>query len=125
MPLSIYKKLGLGEAKTTNVCLQLADKTIKKPEGIMENVLVKTGKFIFSVDFVVLDFKEDENVPLKLGMPFLYTTKVIIDVYDVTLTLRIGEESCKFDLYQDMKHSFEKEFCMRVDMVDDYMNKVQ
>ena len=65
----------------------------------MENVLVKAGKFIFPVDFVVLDFKEDENVPLILGMPFLYTSKAIIDVYDGTLTLRVGEESCKFDVY--------------------------
>ena len=125
MPLSVYRKLGLGEAKTTSMCLQLADKTIKKPEGIVKNMLVKAGKFIFPVDFMVLDFKEDENVPLILGMPFLYTTKAIIDVYDGTLTLRVCEESCKFDLYQGMKHSFEKEFCMRVDVVDDYINKVQ
>ena len=90
----------------------------------MENVLVKAGKFIFSVDFVVLDFKEDENIPLILGMPFLYTSKSIIDVYDGTLTLRVGEESCKFDLYQGIKHPFKNDFCMRVDVVDDYMNKV-
>ena len=125
MPLSVYRKLGLGEVKTTSMCLQLVDKTVKKPEGIVENVLVKAGKFIFPVDFVVLDFEEHENVPLILGMPFMYTAKAIIDVYDGTLTLRIGEKSCKFDLYQDMKHSFEKKFCMRVDVVDDYMNKVQ
>ena len=79
--------------------LRLADKTVKKLEGIVENVLVKARKFIFPVDFVVLDFEEDENVPLILGMPFMYTTKAIIDVYDGTLTLRVGEESCKFDLY--------------------------
>ena len=56
MPLSIYRKLGLGEAKPTNIRLQLADRTVKEPEGIVEDVLVKAGKFIFPVDFVVLDF---------------------------------------------------------------------
>ena len=91
----------------------------------MENVLVKAGKFIFPVDFVVLDFKEDENIPLILGMPFLYTSKAIIDVYDGILTLRVGKESCKFDVYQGMMYASENDFCMRVDVVDDYMNKVQ
>ena len=56
MPLSIYRKLGLGETKSTNIRLQLADRTVKEPEGIVEDVLVRAGKFIFPVDFVVLDF---------------------------------------------------------------------
>ena len=86
---------------------------------------MKAGKFIFSVDFVVLDFKEDENIPLILGIPFLYTSKAIIDVYDGTLTLRVGDESCKFDVYQGMMYPSKIDFCMIVNLVDDYMNKVQ
>ena len=86
---------------------------------------MKAGKFIFPIDFVVLDFKEDENVPLILGMPFLYTSKAIIDVYNRTLTLRVSAESCKFDVYQGMMYPSENDFCMRVDVVDDYINKVQ
>ena len=54
MPLSIYRKLEIGEAKTTNMCLQLADKINKKPEGIVEDNLVKAGKFIFPVDFMLV-----------------------------------------------------------------------
>ena len=65
----------------------------------MEDVLVRARKFIFPVDFVVLDVEEDEDVPLILGIPFLYTAKAIIDVYNRTLTLRVGEESCKFNIY--------------------------
>ena len=49
--------------------------TIKKPKGIVEEVLVKVGKFIFPVDFIILDFKEDEDVPLIRRMPFMYTTE--------------------------------------------------
>ena len=99
MPLSIYRKLGLGEAKPTNIHLQLVDRTVKEPEGIVKVVLVRAEKFIFPIDFVILDFEEDEDVPLILGMPFLYTAKAIIDAYDGTLTLRVGEESCKFNIY--------------------------
>ena len=88
-----------GEARPTNVHLQLADRTVKELEGIVEDVLLRAGKFIFLVDFVVLDFEKDEDVPLILGMPFLYTAKAIIDVYNGTLTLRVGEESCKFNIY--------------------------
>ena len=51
------------------------------------------------MDFIVLDFEEDEDVLFILGIPFLYTAKAIIDVYDGTLTLRVGEESCKFNIY--------------------------
>ena len=93
MPLSVYRKLRLGEAKATNICLQLIDRTTKKPHGIVEDVLVKARKIIFLVDFIVLNFKEDENVPLILSMSFIYTTKAIIDVYEGTLTLRFGEDS--------------------------------
>ena len=91
--------VGLGEARPTNIRLQLVDRTVKELEGIVEDVLVRAGKFIFLVDFIILDFEKDEDVPLILGMPFLYTTKSIIDVYDGTLTLRVGEKSCKFNIY--------------------------
>ena len=99
MSLSIYRKLGLVKAKPTNTQLKLADRTLKELEGIVEDMLARAGKFIFQVDFIVLDFKEHEDVPLIIGMPFLYTVKAIIDVYDGTLILRMGDESCKFDVY--------------------------
>ena len=91
---------------------------IKKLEGIIEDVLVKARKFIFLVDFVVLVFKEYEDVPLTLGMPFMYTAKVIIDIFEGTLTLRVGKESCRFDIYQGMKHPPEFDNCIHIDMVD-------
>ena len=64
MPLSIFRKLELGEVKPTTVSLQLADRSIKHPRGIIEDVLVKVDKFIFPVDFIVLDMEEDREVPL-------------------------------------------------------------
>ena len=70
MPLSILQKLGLKEPTPSNVTLQLADKSIAYPKGVLEDVLVKVDKFIFPVDFVVLDMKEDQHVPLILGRRF-------------------------------------------------------
>jgi hypothetical protein len=62
MPYTVYEKLGLGELQPTFITLQLADKSIKRPKGILEDVFVKVGKFILPVDFIVLDM---ENVTPK------------------------------------------------------------
>ena len=52
---SMYKQLGLGELKPTTITLSLADKSVKVPKGIVEDVLVKVDKFYYPVDFIVLD----------------------------------------------------------------------
>ena len=57
LPYSVYKQLGLGELKPTNIILSLADRSVKIPKGIVEDVLVKVDKFYYPVDFVVLDTK--------------------------------------------------------------------
>ncbi|GJR35997.1 reverse transcriptase domain-containing protein [Tanacetum coccineum] len=62
--------------------IQLADRSIKYPIGVCENLLVKVNKFIFPVDFVVLEMDEDELVPIILGRPFLATARAIIDVHE-------------------------------------------
>ena len=78
MPLSIYKKLGIGRVRDTRMTLQFADKSYKFPYGIVEDVLVKVDKFIFPVDFVVLEMEEDDDIPLILGRPFLQTGRCLI-----------------------------------------------
>ena len=62
MPLLEFKKLGLSEVKPTTISLQMADHSLTFPRGIIEDVLVKVDKFIFSVDFVVLDMEEDREI---------------------------------------------------------------
>ncbi|XP_055959793.1 uncharacterized protein LOC130014857 [Mercurialis annua] len=91
MPLSICRKLGMvKEMMNTTVSLQLADKSITYPSGVLEDILIKVDKFIFPIDFIVLDMEEDKEVPLLLGRPFLATSKAIIDVEGGKLTLRVG-----------------------------------
>nr|GFB23871.1 reverse transcriptase domain-containing protein [Tanacetum cinerariifolium] len=73
--------------------LGLADRTISKPTGVVENVFVKVGKFYFPADFVILDFVADPRVPLILGRPFLSTAHALINVYEGEITLRHDDQS--------------------------------
>ena len=66
MPLSVFKKLRLGESKPTTISLQLVDRTIKHPRGLLEDMLIKVGKLIILVDFIVLDMEEDQDIPIIL-----------------------------------------------------------
>ncbi|GKF44910.1 hypothetical protein Tco_0131462 [Tanacetum coccineum] len=81
MPYSTYTNLGLGTLSHTRLTIELVDRTIKHPRGITQNMLVRIGKFISSIDFIMLDIPEDDEVPLILGRPFLSTAHSKIDVY--------------------------------------------
>ncbi|GKE00429.1 hypothetical protein Tco_1388412 [Tanacetum coccineum] len=67
MPFSTYINLGLGNLSHTRMTIELADITIKQPKGIATNVLVRIDKFVFPIDFVILDIPEDGDTPLILG----------------------------------------------------------
>ncbi|XP_022881095.1 uncharacterized protein LOC111398428 [Olea europaea var. sylvestris] len=121
MPLSVFKKLGLGEVKLTTMTLQLADRSLTYPRGIIEDMLVKVDKFIFPADFVVLDMEEDQEIPLILRRPFLVTERALIDVQGGQLTLRVNEEEVRFNIYQAMKYSDDNDTCHRIDFIDSAM----
>ena len=80
MPLYVFKQLEVEECRPTTVTLQLAERSHAYPKGKIEDVLVKVEKFIFLVDFIVLDFEAGKKVPIILGRPFLATGKTLIDV---------------------------------------------
>ncbi|GJW92697.1 putative reverse transcriptase domain-containing protein [Tanacetum coccineum] len=96
MPLSTYLNLGLGELAHSKLTVELADRTVKYPKGIVENVLVGIGKFVFPIDFIILDMPEDIKVSLIPGRPFLSTAHAKIDVFKRKITLRVGEEKIIF-----------------------------
>ncbi|GJU98817.1 putative reverse transcriptase domain-containing protein [Tanacetum coccineum] len=96
IPFSTYTNLGLGILSHTRLTIELADRIIKQPRGIAENVLVKIGKIIFPIDFIILDIPEDDDIPLILGRPFLSTGHSKIDGYKRKITLRVGEEKLVF-----------------------------
>ena len=80
MPLSVVKRLSLEELTPTAMTLQMVDRSMVQPEGILEDELIKLGKFIFLVDFVVMNMREDKHVPLLLGRLFFATGVALIDV---------------------------------------------
>ena len=104
MPLSMFKRLKLGEPKSTTISLQLADRSYQHPRGIIENDLVKVGKFILQADFVILDMEEDDSVPIILGRPFLASGKAQINVQEGELKLRVQGEEVTFHVFQPTKH---------------------
>ncbi|GKC00246.1 hypothetical protein Tco_0986382 [Tanacetum coccineum] len=124
MPYSMYARLDLGELKPTRMCIELANKSTQYPKGIVENVIVKFDKFIFPVDFVVLDMKEDHKIPIILGRPFLATTHAMIDVFNKKIYFKVGNETITFDIHKSMKFStLEDDECLSIDMVDKVVSK--
>ena len=103
LPYSVYKQLGLGELKPTNITLSLADRLVKIPKGIVEDVLVKVDKFYYPVDFVVLDTEPiasgPTHVPIILGRPFLATSNVIINCRNGVMQLTFGNMTLELNIF--------------------------
>ena len=125
MPFSVYRKLGVGEVKPTSVSLQMADRSLKRPRGILEDVLVKVNKFIFPADFIILDMEEDEHLPIILGRPFLATGKALIDVQKGDLTLRVLDEEVSFNVFNTLKFPSmnDSSSCYMVDEIECMINE--
>nr|GEY72250.1 reverse transcriptase domain-containing protein [Tanacetum cinerariifolium] len=95
------EKLDDPELTPTRMTLELADRSITRPKGVVENVFVKVGKFHFLTDFVVVEFEADLRVPLILGRSFLRTGRTLIDVYGEEITLRYNPKSSSPTLVSD------------------------
>ncbi|GJS76544.1 retrovirus-related pol polyprotein from transposon TNT 1-94 [Tanacetum coccineum] len=88
MPFSMFRRLGLGNPRPVNMVIEMADRSMQSPKGIVENVLVKIHKFIFLVDFVILDIIEDNKVSIILGKPMQATAHDRIDVFGGKISFR-------------------------------------
>ena len=103
LPYSMYKQLGLGELKPTNITLSLADRSVKIPKGIVEDVLVKVDNFYYPVDFVVLDtepmVERTHQVPIILGMPFLAIANAIINCRNGVMQLTFGSMTLELNIF--------------------------
>ncbi|XP_019242571.1 PREDICTED: uncharacterized protein LOC109222705, partial [Nicotiana attenuata] len=80
--------------------IDLADRSIAHPEGVIEDVLLQIGKFIFPADFIILDYEADELVPIILGRPLLATGDAIINVREGKMILRVDDEEAVFNVYK-------------------------
>ncbi|XP_075108939.1 uncharacterized protein LOC142180769 [Nicotiana tabacum] len=118
MSLAVYTKLGIGRARLTSMLLQLADRTVKRPTGILDDVLVQVGKFVFPADFVILDCEVDEEIPITLGRPFLATGRALIDCETGELKMRPNDEEVIFNVQHSMRRPSEYVNCSIVEAVD-------
>ncbi|RVW66561.1 hypothetical protein CK203_063862 [Vitis vinifera] len=133
LPYSVYKELGLGELKPTSITLSLADRSVKIPRGVIEDVLVQVDKFYYPVDFVVLDtdpiVKGINYVPIILGRPFLATSNAIINCRNGVMQLTFGNMTLElniFHLCQKHIHPEEDEGpekCMIDTLVEEHCNQ--
>lgn len=74
IPYTMFKNIGLSESQPTRITLQLADRSISHHRGIIEDVYIKVDKFIFPIDFVILDVDDDVKLPLIIYREVLSCT---------------------------------------------------
>jgi hypothetical protein len=88
---------------------------------VAEDVLVTVEKFMFPVDSVIMDIEEDVEVPLILGRPFMKTARVIIDVDNGKLKVRVQDEEVNFNVLDALHHPKDKLQSFKVDVLDEVL----
>jgi hypothetical protein len=122
----VYEKLSLGESSTNFNTLQLADRSIKRPRGILENVLVKVKKFIVPVDFVVLNMEEatmSSSLPIILGRSFMNTVDTNICVKKGIISMEVNGKKVEFKVFDVMKLPPNNHKCFNIGMVQSTVKK--
>ncbi|GKB39609.1 reverse transcriptase domain-containing protein [Tanacetum coccineum] len=120
MPYSLYASLFENTLKLTRMSIRLANHTYQYPMGLTENMLVQVGKFVFPIDFVILQMEEDDKVFLILGRPYLHIANAIIRVKNKELNLGVRDDRITFLINKAMQHSHSNDdTCFRMDVIDE------
>lgn len=85
----------------------MTGRTLKRLIGVLHDVLVKVGLFIFPIHFVILDYEVDFEVPIILGRPFLTTRRVLVDMKKGQMKIRLTNEETNFNIWRSVKQSSE------------------
>lgn len=127
MPYTVYEELRLGELKPTSITLQLADRSIRRPRGILEDVLVQVNEFILPADFVVLDMEDSpmpSSLPIILGRPFMITADTKISVKKGTIRMKVDGKKIEFMLSDTIKLPHDNHDCFKIDVVGSVVEQV-
>ncbi|GJQ96859.1 reverse transcriptase domain-containing protein [Tanacetum coccineum] len=120
MPYSLYTSLSKNTLKPTRMSIRLANHNYQYPMGVAENMLIQVRKFVFPVDFLILQMEEDDKVPLILGRPFLHTADAIIRVKNKELNLGVEDDKITFLINKAMQHSHSNDDTFfRIDVIDE------
>ncbi|RDX67622.1 hypothetical protein CR513_53476, partial [Mucuna pruriens] len=121
MPASIYRYLNFGDLEPTGMTIQLANKSIVQPLGVLEDVLVQVNELIFPTDFYVLDMEDEtsrKESTLILGRPFLMMARTKIDVHAGTLSMEFSDTFVQFNIFEAMKHPTEDHSLFGIDVIE-------
>ncbi|XP_058217027.1 uncharacterized protein LOC131327924 [Rhododendron vialii] len=122
LPFSVYQELGLGEMKPTRVTLQLADRSVRTPRGVVEDVLVQVGQFVYPVDFVILDTNPIDSsaasTPVILGRPFLATADAVINCRNGLLNMTFGNMKMEVNVFNVGSQMGDDEYVNEVSLID-------
>ena len=124
LPYSVYQQLGLGELRPTRITLQLADRSIRVPRGMVEDVLIQVDKFYFPVDFIVIDTQPSvsssvpNSIPVILGRHFLATSNALINCRNGVLKISFENMTAELNIFNVNKQPGEFEDIREVGCVD-------
>ena len=104
MPLSMCKRIGNLEISPTRMTWHLANHSITRSYGVVEDVLAKVRQFTFPVDFVIRDIEEDAQIPFILGRPFMLMAKCVVDMGNGNLEMSVDDQKVTFNLFNAIKH---------------------
>ncbi|KAL1210711.1 hypothetical protein V5N11_030344 [Cardamine amara subsp. amara] len=119
MPLSVAKRLGLMVFKPHKISLILVDRSIHRPEGLLENVPVWIGECIIYTDFIVLKLEEEPRDLIILGRPFLAITGAIMNVQKRIIKIHLSDLVMRFDLDKMNKRPVSDNQTFWVDTLDE------
>ncbi|XP_028220293.1 uncharacterized protein LOC114401918 [Glycine soja] len=120
---SMCQRLGELEIMATRMPLQLADRSITRPYGEIEDVLVQVKHLIFPANFIVMDIEEDVDIPLILGCSFMYTASCVVDMGKKKLEMGIEDQKISFDLFNEERKLLDQNVCLQVKELDEKVLK--
>jgi len=108
----------IDDLKPTKMTLQLADLSIIYPTRILEDIPIKVGKIYIPTDIVVVAIKEDSEISILLGRPFLTTVGAVINFKYGKIVFHVGDEKVEFEIAKLMKGPSIFDSCCIIDVTD-------
>jgi hypothetical protein len=128
LPYSVYLQLGLEELKPTSMTLQLADRSVKVPRGIVEDLLIKVDKFYFPMDFIVLDTEPIQvigsEIPVILGRPFLATANALINCRSGVIKISFETMTVELNIFHIRKQPLDYDQMNQVCLIEEILDEV-
>jgi hypothetical protein len=121
LPYSVFQSFNLRELKPSSITLLLVDRSVKVPRGIVKDVLVQVDKFIYPVDFIVLDTQPVEacnSIPVILGRPFLATSNVLINCRNGLMKLLFGNMTLEMNIFNICKQPGDNNDLLEVNFIE-------